>query len=189
MYKFTFILGLVLLTVIKSEGQQQDLKNYLTATKTGEFEESQSIIKNLSFPSCTQYIFTSYGDITGLNFDTDTKGVKGYKAIFNCKVQNKAGSTIEKRMMAILYFDKELKKWRVLDIREPIAVSDEFQKAKGNIEISGAQYSWRRVSYWALMCGKLREAKDAIETSESRAKAINDDKFANPYRDVLNKIQ
>lgn len=184
------ILSCVLFLIsIKLTAQQQDLKNYLTATKTGEFEESQKIIKELSFPGCNQFIFTSFGDISGLSFDTDIKGVKGYKAIFQCKAQSKTGTTIEKRMMAILYLDKTLKKWRVLDIREPITSCDEFQRAKNNIDISGAQYSWRRVSYWALMCGKLLEAKEAIETSESRARAINDKEFYNLYSDILVKIK
>jgi hypothetical protein len=169
--------------------QLQDLKTYLTATKTLEFEESQAVIKELSFPGCKQYVFTSFGEISGLNFDTDIKGVKGYKAIFSCKAQNKLGTSIEKRMMAILYFDKEKKKWRVLDVREPLTTCDEYQKAKKNIDVSGAQYSWAWVSYWALMCGKLLEAKEAIETSESRARAVYDKEFYNIYSDILAKIK
>lgn len=180
---------ITLIICINLNAQQQDLKNYLTATKTGEFEESQKIIKDLSFPGCKQYIFISFGEISGLNFETDVKSIKGYKAIFSCKVQNKLGSSIEKRMMAILYFDKELKKWRVLDIREPITTCDEYQNIKKNVEISNAQYYWRSVSYWALMCGKLLEAKDAIETSESRARSINDKNFYNLYSDILTKIK
>lgn len=189
MKRISFLSCLILLISVNMKGQQQDLKIYLTATKTGEFEESQKIIKDLSFPGCNQYIFISVGDISGLSFDTDIKGIKGYKAIFSCKAQNKAGTSIEKRMMAILYLDKTLKKWRVLDMREPITSCDEFQKAKNNIDISGAQYSWRRVSYWALMCGKLLAAKEAIETSESRARAISDKDFYNLYSDILSQIK
>jgi hypothetical protein len=39
------------------------------------------------------------------------------------------------------------------------------------------------------MCGKLTEAKEAIETSESRARAVNDKEFYNIYSDILAKIK
>jgi hypothetical protein len=170
------------------KAQELDLKNYLTALKTAEFDESKKVIDDLSFPDCKQYTISSFEGISGIAFETDVKGIKAYKAIFNCKAKNKLGAFIDKRMMSVSYFDKTAKKWRVFDMREPVTPCDEFQYAKKNIDISGAQYSWRLVSYWALMCGKLLEAKEAIETSESRARAINDNDFSNPYNEVVKRI-
>lgn len=176
-----------LLAQIKN-GAEQDLKAFLDALKTAEFDESKKVLDELSFPNCKRYTISSFEGVSGISFETDTKGVKAYKAIFNCKAKNKLGTFIDKRMMTVSYYDKSTKKWRVFDMREPVTPCDEFQKAKRDIDIARSQYSWMGVSYWAIMCGKLSEAKEAIETSESRARAISDKDFVNNYSSVLKQI-
>ena len=85
------LLILMLFTPIITWGQKSDLIKFLDACKTFEFEESKEIISKYSFNLGNMYDLLNYEEPTGILFDTDTLNIKGYKAIINCKIKNKAG--------------------------------------------------------------------------------------------------
>lgn len=180
MKKIVLTLVLAISTIITSFGQKEDLIKYLDAYKTSEFEESKTIVSDYSFSQNPTYILASYSDISGLDFSTDTSIVKGYKAIFMCKLQNKAGGYIEKKMMVIMYFDYVKNHYSVFSFREPVSdpsyeaqqfkthiIKEEFYlTANGwsNINKKGAyddkKGMYRSFVYWSLLSGHI---KDAIE--------------------------
>lgn len=168
--------------------QEPELKKFLSALKTPEFEESQIDIKKYSFNGCSIYTITSYESFSGTTFQTDTKGIIGYKTIFQCKALNKAGALIEKRIMAVMYFDKVKKTWKVFEMREPANSCEEYKIIKEKVDAgefyTAKQYVYRSMAYWAMMCGKISEGLAASELGDKTAKSANDDLFSSSTIDI-----
>ena len=103
------LLILMLFTPIITWGQKSDLIKFLDACKTFEFEESKEIISKYSFNLGNMYDLLNYEEPTGILFDTDTLNIKGYKAIINCKIKNKAGHPKRNcpALFLFLYIDYE----------------------------------------------------------------------------------
>ena len=119
---------------ITTYAQEQDLIKYLDSYKTAEFEESQTVIADYSFGQNADYTISEYSKFSGLIFNTALPSVQGYNAIGNCKVKNKAGSFIDKRMMVVMYFDKTKNHWSVFSLREVAESKNEYEIAKANVE-------------------------------------------------------
>lgn len=165
-----------------SFGQEQDLIKYLEAYKTSEFGESQKIISDFSFGQKAEYSIAEYSKFAGLLFNTDIPGIKGYKAIGLCKVENEASGFVEKKMMAVMYFDKTKKHWSVFSLREAVDPMNKYETSKdsaeaGNFNIMGIEhieyikYAYYKIfSYWSLMSGHIKDAKKYLDLAFEAAK-------------------
>ena len=168
-----YILILSFLT-INSFAQKPDLIKYLNAYKTAEFEESQKVIADYSFGQDADYTISEYSTFDGLTFSTDIPTIKGFKAIGNCKVKNKAGGFIDKRMMVVMYFDKIKKHWSVFSLREVAESKHEYETAKSDVEAgkfyTSKEFVYRNLAYWSLMAGQIKDGKKYIELAISSSK-------------------
>ncbi|MCS2966575.1 hypothetical protein NXW94_12680 [Bacteroides ovatus] len=113
---------------------------FLDACKTFEFEESKEIISKYSFNLGNMYDLLNYEEPTGILFDTDTLNIKGYKAIINCKIKNKAGQYIDKKMIVVMYLNKENSLWCVEMFREATDPNKEYKISKQDVD-SGKFYT------------------------------------------------
>lgn len=167
--------------------QKEDLIKYLDAYKTSEFPESRAIIADYSFDNVPEYTMSEYSSINGINFSTDVASIKGYKAIVNCKLQNKAGTFIEKRMLIVMYPDKIKKHWAVSGIREVADANYEYETSKASVDqgkfYTDKEFVYRNLSYWALMAGKILDSKKYIELAISIAKENNNASFSSSKLD------
>lgn len=187
------ILLLMLSCPILTWGQKNELIIFLDACKTYEFEESKEVITRYSFNLKNMYDLLSYEEPTGILFDTDTLDIKGYKAIINCKLKNKAGQYIDKKMFAVLYLNKRTNLWCVELFRESTDPSKEFNTLKAEVEAgkfyTEKQYVYRNLSSWAINAGKLNEAHKYIKMAEVEASKVSDAKFSiDSQKAILSEI-
>jgi hypothetical protein len=186
------ISAFTILSISNAQGQPEELKKFLDAYKTSEFDESKKIIKDYSFNVDATYTMSEYSSVNGLFFDTDIPGVKGYKAIINCKLENKALQFIDKRMMVVMYFDKERKIWAVFGIREVADATNEYNIAKNDVEANKfytkKEFVYRGLAYWCMMAGKLQDAKKYIELGIEEAKSTNNSSFTTNFDLILKAI-
>jgi len=185
--------ALTIFSISNALGQSEELKKFLDAYKTAEFDESKKIIQDYAFNLDITYKMFEYSSINGLLFDTDIPGIKGYKAIINCKLENKAGGLVDKRMMVVMYFDKKRKRWAVFEIREAADASNEYNTSKDNVEAqkfyTDKEYVYRNLAYWCMMAGKLQDAKKYIDLGISVAKSSNNSSFKTNIDVILKAIQ
>lgn len=184
---------IILAFCIPCVAQKEDLIKYLDAYKISEFEESKAIIADYSFGQNAEYIMSEYSSISGLTFTSDIPSIKGYKAIIICKLQNKAGTFIEKRVMTVMYFDKIKKHWAVFGIREVADAKYEYETSKARVEsgrfFANKEYDYRGVSWWAMMAGQITDAKKYIEMASFSAKERNNSSFTTENIEVaINRI-
>ena len=166
------LLILMLFTPIITWGQKSDLIKFLDACKTFEFEESKEIISKYSF---------------------NLGNIKGYKAIINCKIKNKAGQYIDKKMIVVMYLNKENSLWCVEMFREATDPNKEYKISKQDVDsgkfYTKKQYVYRNLAYWAISSGKLNEAIKYMNIAEEEAAKVNDTKFnIDSQKEVLRKI-
>ena len=174
-------------------GQKEDLIKFLDAHKTLEFEESKEVIAEHSLDLGSLYDIMNYEEPTGIIFDADTLGIKGYKAIINCKIKNKAEQYIDKKMIAVMYLNKQKNIWCVGMFREAIDPKKEYNTAKSDVDAgkfyTKKQYVYRNLTYWSIYAGKLNEAIKWIKIAEEEANKANDAKFnIESHKKILNKI-
>lgn len=187
-----YLIILFSLFSLTTSAQQQDLTKFLEAYKTAEFEESQTVIANYSFGEKADYTISEYSKFSVLTFNTDIPNVKGYKAIGNCKVKNKAGGFIDKRMMVVMYFDKTKKHWSVFSLREVAESKNEYEIAKADVEAgkfyTSKEFVYRNLAYWSLMAGQIKDGKKYIELAIEAAKeSANSIPFDTSQIDVVIK--
>ena len=184
---------MTILSISNASGQTEELTKFLDAYKTSEFDESKKIIKNYSFNLDATYTMLEYTSINGLLFETDIPEVKGYKAIINCKLENKAQQFVDKRMMVVMYFDKERKNWAVFEIREAADATNEYNVTKNDVEANKfytkKEFVYRNLAYWCMMAGKLQDAKKYIELGIVEAKSNNNSSFTTNVDIILKAIQ
>ena len=187
------ISALTILSISNALGQTEELKKFLDAYKTKEFDESKKIIQDYSFNEEATYTMSEYSSVNGLLFDTDLPEVKGYKAIINCKLENKAHQFIDKRMMVVMYYDKERKRWAVYGIREVADATNEYNISKNNVEANKfytkKEFVYRGLAYWCMMAGKLQDANKYIELGIAEAKASNNSSFTTNIDTILKAIR
>jgi hypothetical protein len=187
------ISALTILSIPNALGQTEELKKFLDAYKTKEFDESKKIIQDYSFNVENTYTLSEYTSINGLFFDTDHAKVKGFKAIINCKLENKAHQFIDKRMMVIMYYDKQRYRWAVYGIREVADATNEYTLAKNDVEAnkfySQKEFVYRNLAYWCMMAGKLQDANKYIELGIAEAKSSNNSTFTTNIDMILNAIR
>lgn len=187
------ISALTILSISNAFGQTEELKKFLDAYKTSEFDESKKIIQDLSFNVVATYTMSEYSSVNGLLFETDIPEVKGYKAIINCKLENESHQFTDKRMMVVMYFDKERKKWVVFGIREVIDATNEYNISKNDVEANKfytkKEFVYRNLAYWCMMAGKLQDAKKYIELGITEAKSNNNSEFTTNVDMILKAIQ
>lgn len=174
-------------------GQQKDLTSFLEACKTFDFEESKEIVSQHSLDKMTIYDISSYEEPAGISFNADTLDIKGYKAIVNCKIKNKAGQYIDKKMLIVMYLNKESNLWGVTLFRESLDPKKEYNTLKSEVEAgkfyTSKQYVYRNLSNWAINAGLLKEAIKYIQVAEQEAAKANDSKFSiESQKSILNKI-
>ena len=192
--KLIFIISvLTILSISNALGQTEELKMFLDAYKTSEFDESKKIIQDYSFNVETTYIMSEYSSVNGFLFDTDIPEIKGYKAIINCKLENKAHQFTDKRLMVVMYFDKERKRWVVYEITEAVDAVNEYNIAKNEVE-SNEFYTvkesvYRRLAHWCMMAGKLQDANKYIELAIKEAQSNNDFSFTTNVDMILKAIR
>lgn len=188
--KFQIIVAILLMT-LQSVAQKEDLIKFLDAYKTIEFSESQSIIKDYSFDVDNDYIISDYTTITDLKFATDFPKITGYKAIVICKVKDKEGNLVEKRVLFVLYYDFLKKHYSVLGFRNAADAKYEFEQSKLKVEsgnfYTDKEYVYRNVAYWALLSGNLKESKKYIDLAISYAKENNRFAFKTDNIDIALK--
>ena len=119
--------------------------------------------------------------------------IAGYKAIINCKIKNKAGQYIDKKMIAVMYLNKDNNLWCVEMFRESIDPNKEHQTLKQDVDsgkfYTKKQYVYRSLAYWAISSGKLNEAIKYMNIAEEEAAKVNDTKFnIDSQKEVLRKI-
>ncbi len=169
-----YLLFLFLLIPVATSAQKQDLIKYLNAYKIAEFEEAQKIIADYSFGEKAEYTLSEYSDFEGFSFDTDIPSIKGYKAIGNCKLKNKAEGFIDKRMMVVMYFDKTKKHWSVFSLREVADSKHEYEAAKADVEAdkfyTSKEFVYRNLAYWCLMAGKIKDGEKYIQLAIESSK-------------------
>lgn len=187
------LLILMLFTPIITWGQKSDLIKFLDACKTFEFEESKEIISKYSFNLGNMYDLLNYEEPTDILFDTDTLNIKGYKATINCKIKNKAGQYIDKKMIVVMYLNKENSLWCVEMFREATDPNKEYKISKQDVDsgkfYTKKQYVYRNLAYWAISSGKLNEAIKYMNIAEEEAAKVNDTKFnIDSQKEVLRKI-
>ena len=127
---------LLILIIISLSGfsQEKELKEYLSAYSTLEFDESKEIVKKLSFSLNSNFILSEYSSIKGMMFNTDLDSIKGYKAIVSCKLENQAGNLIDKRMFVLMFKDKKINVWKVFAFRESVDPKKEYNSLKTAVE-------------------------------------------------------
>lgn len=189
----SILIILTLVICIPCYAQKEDLIKYLDAYKTSEFEESKAIIADYSFDQNAEYTMSEYSSISGLTFTSDIPSIKGYKAIIVCKLQNKAGTFIEKRVMVVMYFDKVKKHWAVFGIREVEDAKYEYETSKSRVEsgkfFTDKEYDYRGVSWWAIMAGHIIDGKKYIDMASIAAKERNNSSFTTKHIAVaINRI-
>lgn len=187
------ILIILLCIPLCATAQKEDLEKYFNAYKTKEFDESKKIIADYSFGGEAQYTLADIGEINGVEFSTDIEGLKGYKAIITCKVENKLGGLIEKRMMAVAYFDKTKNHWSVFGFGQAADPANEFEIAKKNVDAgdfyTDKEYVFRNLAYWAMMAGKINEAEKYEQMAFDAAKEHKNDSFSDETKNVLASIK
>ncbi len=187
------ISALTILSISNAFGQSEELIKFLNAYKTSEFNESKKIIQDYSFNVNATYTMSEYSSVNGLLFETDIPEVKGYKAIINCKLENNSHQFADKRMMVVMYFDKERKRWAVFAIREVIDATNEYNIAKNDVEANKfytkKEFVYRGLAYWCMMAGKLQDAKKYIELGLTEAKSNNNSTFTTNIDLILKAIQ
>jgi len=187
------ISALTILSISNAFGQTEELKMFLDAYKTSEFDESKKILQNYSFNVSANYTMSEYSSINGLLFETDIPGVKGYKVIVNCKLENNSHQFTDNRMMVVMYFDKERNKWAVFAIREVIDATNEYNIAKNDVEANKfytkKEFVYKGLAYWCMMAGKLQDAKKYIELGITEAKLNNNSSFTTNIDTILKAIQ
>lgn len=183
----------IILSISNAIGQTEELKKFLDAYKTKEFDESKKIIHDYSFNVEATYTISEYSSINGILFDTDLTDVKGYKAIINCKLETKTHEFVDKRMMVVMYFDKERQRWAVNGIREVVDATNEYTIAKNAVEANKfytqKEFVYRNLAYWCMMAGKLQDANKYIELGIAEAKASNNSSFTTNIDVILKAIQ
>lgn len=196
MKKFKQVFGICVWTVLlvsNAMGQSVELKKFLDAYKTAEFEESKLVLHDYSFDLMASYKMSGYGPINGMLFETDIKGVKGYKAIVTCKIENEANQLVDQRMIIVMYFDKERKRWAVYVIREVVDALYEYNTSKSQVEAgkfySEKEFVYRNLAYWGIMAGKIQEAKKYIEKGLDEANSKGNLAFTSNEYKVIKAIQ
>lgn len=169
-----FFIILFSLTGITALAQEQDLTKYLKACKTAEIERVQAFIADYSFGKKPDYNITDFSTFTGLEFTTDIPGLKGYKAMGNCTIKNKSGDVLDKKMMAVMYFDKIKNHWSVFSVREVADPKSEYEISKADIEAgkfyTSKEFVYKNAAYWSLMAGQINDAKKYIGLAIDAAK-------------------
>lgn len=175
---------------IKISAQQDNLVKYLDACKTIEFEESEAIISTLSFPKIKAISLVNYENPIGILFDTDVSGVKGYKAIVNCKIKTKDSESAEKKMIVIMYIHKNTKQWSVYEFRESCSPLKEYSTLKEEIDngkfYTKKQYVYRNASYWSSVSGKFNDCRKYIDLAKKEASLSGDKEFeiSDPFTEI-----
>ena len=190
--KILTISAITILSISNTFGQTEELKKYLDAYKTSEFDESKKILQDYSFAEDAGFIMSEYSSVNGILFDTDIPTVKAYKAIINCKIENKAHQFADKRMMIVMYFDIERQRWAVFGIREAADATYEYNKAKNNVEAdkfyTKKEYVYRNLAFWCMMAGKLQDANKYIELGIEEAKSNSNSSFTTNVDKALKAI-
>lgn len=188
-----FILLFVLFVSHACYGQQKELKLYLDALKTPEFDESKAIVDKYSFREEKIFTLSGYGDITGKTFSTDVATIPGYKAIVTAKAKTERGSFAEKRFLAVMYNDKKDKRWKIYNFREAVDPCSEYTIAKSDIDdnkfYTTKQHVYRNLAYWSLMCGKLADLPKTVKLAKDAAKEEGDNLFYIDAGDIYNRIK
>ena len=161
--------------------QKEDLIKYLEAYKSNEFEESKKTIADYSFEQKAEHTMSEYSGISGLVFETDIPSLKGFKAVVLCKLQNKAGVFVEKRMMVVMYFDKIKKHWSVYALREAADSNNSYEVFKKEVEdgkfYTQKEYVYRNLAYWSMMVGKIKDGEKYLMLAIDSAKENNNTDF------------
>lgn len=193
MKKVLFLSLSVLFFSNSSFAQKEELIKIIDSYKTIDFEESKEYIKNNSLGIQSLYDIMSYNDISGIVFDTDTSLVLGYKALFNCKIKNKSGQYIDKKMIAVMLKNSEKGKWKLYLLRESLDPTKSYNSVKNDINngefYTKKQYVYRNAAYWSIAAGKIKDAISFLELSKKEAEIANDENcYLSDFYNTLNAI-
>lgn len=188
--KFLNLIALLLFSLF-SYGQKEELIKFLDAYKSAEFEESQEFIKKYSFKGEIKYTILDYNFIHGLTFDTDIPGKKAYKAVVAANVKMEKNGYAEKKMIIIMFWNKDKNTWCVFEFREACDPLKEYTKNKASVEsgdfYTKKEYVYRNLAYWSLCAGKIADAKKHIDLAVKAAKDANNTEFTtNGMDDLIN---
>ncbi len=184
-----YFLFLLCLVPTVAFSQKDELTKFLTALSAPELQSSKEIIKQTSYPGAADYTLGAFKIGAGEKMNTDNPAVNGYSCIVTAEALNKAGTMTEKRFIAVLYKTKE-GKWKVFGFRTAADPCYEYEASQKNVDAgkfyTDKKFVYRNLAYWALMCGKIEAAKQAI--SNAKKEAEGDSEFQLTPNDVLNDI-
>lgn len=104
-------------------------------------------------------------------FETDARGVSGYKRLIQAQIQSKGGLQLTEKYLLVSYKDKLTSKWKVWAFVKvsSISVENEIEAAKNRIGLKsgnlGDQFHYMGYGEWLVTGGKPVVAKQALETA------------------------
>ena len=169
----SIILSFCCFMALAAAGQRKDLIKYMNSCNRTGSEESQEIAPEYSFEQGCKFSILAYTYLSGVYFRTDTAAINGFKAIVSCAFRKQ-----DRKMMAIMYFDKTKKHWSVVSMQPLTNVAHEYQTLRSEVDsgkfYKAAKYTYKDLAWWALLSGHVLEAKKYIDKSVSIAKNNNE---------------
>lgn len=164
--------------------QRKDLDKYLYALQ----KKSAKIIADYSFTTQPPPSIDSVANVVDSSFITDA-GVRGYIAHFRCKSTQSNTATY----MAVMFLDKLDRKWKVYSIRTAVDVRASEAAFQRDVDAgkfyTSKQNVYKNLSYWQMMCGKIKEAKQTSLLAENSAKENKDNNFSNDDLRIIGRIK
>ena len=126
--------------------------------------------------------YTEANSIFGSLFDTDIPTVKGYKELFDMKVQTQAGTTANVKFLVIAFKDVTTGKWKVfgslddLGDESGIDIDQQIEFFKGHLAdtmYSSPRRNYSTYGHWLLLGGRLAEARTALSTAKTAPDSVN----------------
>lgn len=145
---------------------------YLEGLRIFDLPEGKKLLQGIEWqpPSYPYQTYTEAVTLYEGMFDTDVRGVQGYKRLVLLKTMSEGGQSVNVRYLLVAYRDKKLGEWKVYDFTKGTDTGKEVAYFGGrldaDIELFGEtirQTNYRRYSHWLVMDGKLREGLQALE--------------------------
>lgn len=144
--------------------QKKDLIILLNAYKSSNTINARDIIYDYTLFHENTYLYdldiVEFSNLEETKFITDTKDIVGIKILFNCKLKKGPKEYINKKVMAIMFYEKSAKHYSAVYLGNQEETNKIFKEIKNIVDTGKVQkshnYSW--LSYWALLSGRIKEA-------------------------------
>src|SRR4030067_421297 len=172
---------IIISPAISAESTQQnidpqankDSAMFLQGLKIADLPEGKQILSKTAWKLEELPVLMSNETLFEGMFDSDIKGLFGYKRLLQVSLQSKAGTELKKKYILISYRDHTSGTWKVLSFRESADIEFEYNAAKKRkdemvLGLKGElQFNYGRYAFWASLLGKIQEALDVyLEAAE-----------------------